>query len=815
MTKVTLRDVDRQLATLKLRDYVKQAWGVAEPATPLLNNWHVDIICDHLQAVTEGKIQYLLINIPPGHAKSLIVSVLWPTWVWVKNSKWRSLFGSYDKDLAIRDTMKSRSVLESQWYRETFRPKWKMSIDQNQKSWYENTDRGVRMALSVSGKGTGFRGDAIVADDPLNAEDQYSDAAIEQCIRWWDQTMSSRLNNMATGSKVIIMQRLSDRDLSAHVLEQGGYEHLCLPSEFEPERRSFTSIGRDPRTEAGELLFPGLFPQGVLNRAKIDMGTSQYAGQHQQRPAPLGGNILLKKWWRYWHFQDRPMPPVLVRDEDNNVLSIDSVPLPDRFNQIVQSWDMSFKDLKTSDYVVGQVWGALRADKFLLDSVRGRMNMPASCDAVRELSKKWPDALTKLIEDKANGPAVVSQLKSEIAGLIPITPDGGKVARAQAASPQVEAGNVYLPHPSLFPWVSEFISECADFPNAVHDDYVDAATQALNRLRFESDHLLFPEFNHKTQSSIVKVLEMKEWWFRWISLSWSPLNVTAHWWCQNESGQCYIYREWVREAVSAESVGMSLAKLCDNDGTSSIVWIEPQWFEDHGRKSVAQQISEGIQRELGIGTAFVRMNTYEEAGFLDPDKRIRAMDRRQSQLRNLRVTIRPAIGDETFGWEHLRTMMRVETHDSNLKPTIDAEVIRAIMQLLDAEQRYAEYMSVVATPVKTPPGLLINPECVRTIHSLSTLLRKVKDSSSAQMDESDAVAKSLLCGSIAHSGAQRREPMEAFIARRLEKASQKTDDQARLFMVAQKAELDYGKTQVQKSYVFPLTQKRKMPVTIQ
>src|ERR1019366_3876920 len=299
----TYREVEAELAKRKFRDFIEQAWHVVEPARALISAWHVDAIAEHLQAISEGQIKHLLINVPPGHGKSLIVSVLWPAWQWIRNengAQWRGLFASYNGGLATRGSGGCRTLMESPWYRDGFSPAWRLSSEQNA-SYFENTNSGFRISLSVGGCGTGFRGDAIVVDDPLNASDQYSETARRESVFWWDQVMSSRLNNLETGSKVIIMQRLHEADLSGHVLEQGTYEHLCLPSEFEPERRSVTSIGwRDPRIEPGQILFPVLYPRTVLDQARKDLGAAGYAGQHQQRPSPAEGGVLQRHWWGYW-----------------------------------------------------------------------------------------------------------------------------------------------------------------------------------------------------------------------------------------------------------------------------------------------------------------------------------------------------------------------------------------------------------------------------------------------------------------------------------------------------------------------------------
>lgn len=469
-------------ARRSLAEFTRQAWHVIEPGTELLWNWHIDAICEHLQAVTTGDIRLLVINIPPGHMKSILTSVMWPAWEWIDRPEIRSLFSSYSFELAVRDSVRCRNILESEWYQESFGPiwalhdnEWDFADDQNLKHWFQNTRMGFRFSHSVLGKATGFRGEKVVTDDPLNAIERHSKLKRDRVVDWWDKTMSSRLNDPRTGKRVIIMQRLHEDDPTGHVLEKGGYVHLCLPSEFEPKRRSVTvplastggDVWQDPREEEGELLHPELFNEEVIAQAKKDLGSLDYAGQHQQKPAPSEGTILLRKWWRYY------------------------VHAPEEFDEVIQSWDMAFKDTINSAYVVGQVWGRKGPNIYLLDSVRDKMDFAKTCAAVVALSNKW-DAYTKLVEDKANGPAVISSLKNQVGGLVAVEPDGTKEARAYACQPALEAGNVFLPamalpsapdeEPLLEGWVEAFIDECTFFPNGNYADQVDSFTQAAKRL---------------------------------------------------------------------------------------------------------------------------------------------------------------------------------------------------------------------------------------------------------------------------------------------------------------------------------------------
>jgi predicted phage terminase large subunit-like protein len=469
-----------------LRVFVRQAWHVVEPAMPLMDGWHLDAICDHLQAVTRDEIDRLLITIPPGHAKSLLVSVLWPAWVWVSHPAERSLFGSYSMDLAVRDSVRCRDLIESAWYRTTFAPAWALKDDSNAKDWFSNTASGFRVSLSVGGQSTGLRGNLVVVDDPLNVKRASSAIEREAAIRWWDIAMSSRFNDMRRQRRVIIMQRLHDRDLAGHVLEQGGYEHLNLPTRFEAKRRCVTYVRkpdgtrqelfRDPRTTENELLFPSLFTEAVVAQAEKDL-RGDFFGQHQQRPLPATGGMFQKAWWRFWK------PDGVASDETaprpDGCYTGPARAVPSAFDKVVISLDANFKGVqaKGNDPIVFVVVGCKGADRFVLDRVRLFVGFPDTITAFRMLVQKWPKARKKLVEAKANGDAIIETLKSEIGGIVPVEPEGGKEARAAAVSPQVQSGNVYLPDGA--PWLDEWVDEFASFPKGAHDDQVDALSQAL------------------------------------------------------------------------------------------------------------------------------------------------------------------------------------------------------------------------------------------------------------------------------------------------------------------------------------------------
>jgi predicted phage terminase large subunit-like protein len=472
-------------AERSLSKFIRQSWHVVEPDA-FLSNWHIDAICDHLEAVNRGEIRRLLINVPPRCMKSLTVSVFWPAWTWIGSPQKRWMFGSYDSELSTRDAVKTRDIIRSPWYQARWGGKFRLKSDQDVKTRYDNDKGGFRIATSVGGGGTGDGGDVIVADDPLSARDGDSDKKRDAAWLWWTRTMQSRQNNPKTGAMVVVMQRLHQEDVAGKILETGGYVHLCLPNEYEPKVQiQVTPLGwSDPRTNPGELLWPERIGSEETESLKgpQGLGSYAYAGQYQQRPSPAEGGAFKRKWWRYWHYPGSPLPPVPVQMPDGSIFLCPCVPLPERFDLQLQSWDLSFDDVDGSDYVVGQYWGRRVADKFLLDQVRDRMDAPTAARAIVAFTAKHPGAVAKLIEKKANGAAVLKLLKSLVSGLIPIEPIGSKWQRAKAVAPQVEGGNVYLPHPSIAPWVDAYVEEHAAFNKAPNDDQVDATTQALDRL---------------------------------------------------------------------------------------------------------------------------------------------------------------------------------------------------------------------------------------------------------------------------------------------------------------------------------------------
>jgi predicted phage terminase large subunit-like protein len=426
------------------------AWTVSE------GRWipyeHLLFLNRKLVDVAAGRIKRLIVSMPPRHGKSELVSRYFPAWYIGTFPDKRIILVSYEADFAATWGRKARDLLE-----EHGPSLFGIRVSGNSSAanrWDIEGHEGGMVTAGVNGPITGKGADIGIIDDPVkNDQEAMSVTYQERAYEWYKSTFRTRIQR--DGAIILIMTRWHENDLAGKLLaaqeEEGEkWEVVNLPATAEDN----DPLGR----EFGQPLCPDLFSKDALESIKKAVGSYWWAALYQQRPSPAEGGIFKRNWWQYYRR------------------------VPDKFDEIIQSWDMTFKDTKTADYVVGQVWGRKGADKYLLDQVRDRMDFPATVQAVRNLSAKWPQARAKLIEDKANGPAVIATLKQKISGLIPIEPQGSKESRAWAVSAEVEAGNVYLPDPSIAPWVHDFVEECAAFPNGANDDQVDAMSQALMRL---------------------------------------------------------------------------------------------------------------------------------------------------------------------------------------------------------------------------------------------------------------------------------------------------------------------------------------------
>ena len=457
----------KRQAERSLRAFVVQAWPVLEPRTTFLPNWHIDYICEHLEAVTAGETAHLVINVPPRYMKSLLVTVFWPAWEWLRAPETRWMFASYSESLATDHSVNRRQLLQSPWYQNAWGALFQLTSDQNEKTQYRNSRRGIMTATSIGGTATGKGGNRIIVDDPHNPVQSESDTQRQRAVDFFLQTLSTRLDDKRAGAIVVVMQRLHTQDLTAKCLDLG-YTHLRIPAVA--ESRTTISFPRSERVvtrEAGDLLWPAREGETEIAQRKTELGAYGFAGQYQQSPSPRSGGIFKRDWWSFY-------------DELQTTL-----------DESAQSWDLAVKGGVDNDYVVGLVAARRGADIFLIDRFKQQMSFTETLRAIQALCARYPDAHTILVEDTANGPPVIETLRHEIPGIIPVKPDGDKVHRATACAPRVEAGNVYLPRPTspngprvpARAWVDDFVEQLAVFPKGAHDDDVDAFSQLLLRWR--------------------------------------------------------------------------------------------------------------------------------------------------------------------------------------------------------------------------------------------------------------------------------------------------------------------------------------------
>ena len=443
--------------------FIKRAWPHVIP-DPLVWNWHMDTIAEHLQALAQGEIpsNRLLFNVPPGASKSTLVGIMYSAWLWGPGGQpWHRYIGvAHEQGLAVRDNRLTRELVTGEWYQRLWPITFKS--DQNEKLLFENEHRGFRQACALASI-TGRRGHTIAIDDPHTPEKAHSQADRDKALRIMSETIPLRLNNPQTSAIIIVMQRLHERDVSGFVLSEGlGYEHVLIPMEFEPERRAHTCIGwTDPRTEAGELMFPERFPREVVERDKRALGSYAYAGQMQQRPSPVGGGILKDEWF------------------SEKLYTI----APQISHRIIFA-DTAQKTKEASDYSVFQCWGYTPTKQcVLLDQVRGKWEAPELLTHARAFWSKHSAEQGKgalrafKVEDKVSGTGLIQTLKREGIPVLGIQRSIDKLTRVMDAAPYVESGNVLLPKDA--PWLSDFLAECSAFPNGAHDDQIDPMCDAV------------------------------------------------------------------------------------------------------------------------------------------------------------------------------------------------------------------------------------------------------------------------------------------------------------------------------------------------
>jgi predicted phage terminase large subunit-like protein len=464
LTQADLLAIERELCKRSLAEFAKRAWRVLEPTAELKWGWALDAICLHLEAVTKGEINRLLMNVPPGSMKSLLTGVIWPAWEWgpVGLPEMRFVGTAHEEQLAIRDSRRCRDLIKSEWFQKL----WPLDLlaDLDGKREFGNTRKGIRQARACTSM-TGVRGDRVILDDPISADNANSAAKLEAARIAFTETLPTRVNSDKSAI-VVIMQRLNEKDISGVIKEMGlPYTHLCIPMRFEPEFRCTTSIGwTDPRTVEGELMFPERFGETQVAELEKTLGTYGTAGQLQQRPAPRGGSIINTDWFGYWSHVPQ---------------------LEFRFITV----DTAQKTADHNDWSVLQCWARSFIGKAVkLDQVRGKWEAPellvqARAFWLKHLNDPRPLAnaatmRSMYVEDKVSGTGLIQTLRREGLPVIAVQRNKDKISRGYDAAPFIETGNVLLPQDA--PWLSDFLAEVAVFPSGAHDDQLDPMFDAIN-----------------------------------------------------------------------------------------------------------------------------------------------------------------------------------------------------------------------------------------------------------------------------------------------------------------------------------------------
>ena len=425
------------------------------PGALFMPNWHIDLIGEYLEAVRRSEIKRLIINMPPRALKSTCVTVAWPAWILGHDPTCRIITACYSARLSLKHSLDTRLVMESEWYKTVF-PGTRLAKGQNEKQKFVTTRRGYRYATSVGGTATGEGGNILIMDDPMNPAQAMSATKREKITEWYSHTFATRLDDKKKGAIVLVMQRLHLDDLSGHLLERGGWEHLCLPAIATTER--IYDFGRVRKTmKAGEMMHPLREDQEVIARARAELGSSVFAAQYQQQPVPLEGRMV-RPWWfaRYKK-------------------------MPELFERTVQSWDTAIKNGQGNDASVCITFGENEGKSYVLDVAVMRVEYPELKKVFINMADIWkPDAV--LVEDKASGQQLLQDMRRESAlAIIGIQTKGDKVTRFAAVSAMCEAGRVLLPVRAE--WLAAFEEELFSFPEGRNDDQVDAFSQYLDWLR--------------------------------------------------------------------------------------------------------------------------------------------------------------------------------------------------------------------------------------------------------------------------------------------------------------------------------------------
>ena len=432
---------------LFLRFAFQEVGGVGE----YTHNWHIDAAIYQLDRIRTGELTRLITTMPPRHLKSFLITVAWVAWMMGNNPGLKFICASYGYDLSGDHARDCLRIMQSSWFRKAF-PKLQFSskalLD------LKTTAGGGRLSTSVGGVITGLGGDFIIIDDPMKADDVYSETEREKVQRWFDDSVMQRLQNQETGSIILVMQRLHEDDLAGFLLQRGGWHELRLSAIAPEDERVEVGSGRYYQRRKGHALHPARQSLATLEKRRTE-NPIVFAAQFDQNPVPLTGNFVDPAWFRY--YDERP-----------------------KQGFIVQSWDTASKPGIQNDYTVAITSCYYEGRHYILNVHRERMDFFRLRALLPELCRRY-HVERLLIEDASSGQELITMLRRAPKPGVPLPiacrPEGDKIMRFHAQASRIQAGEVVLPRTA--PWLAEFIREIANFPNGRFDDQADALGQLL------------------------------------------------------------------------------------------------------------------------------------------------------------------------------------------------------------------------------------------------------------------------------------------------------------------------------------------------
>ena len=476
-SNIHIHEIEADLRVGYYRDslwrFFRDSWKVLEPQTPLVENWHMEYICSQLEdifyRVLKGEMreQDLIFNVPPATTKSTLITIAFPPWCWITAPHFKILSMSHDASLAMAHAVKSRDIISSEWYQDLFGHIFSLKYDVNKKSEYANDKGGVRIAMGVGQSPVGKHGDLLLCDDPINPEKAMNDEAAIKVNKWWDAQVSTRMTDADVSTKIIVMQRLSQKDLTGHCLKQNPkrYRHICLPAEQSDNIQPPELVEEYEKRDG--LLSPQRLNKKVLDEMYIALGSVDYAGQYGQRPGVAGGSILKEKWFREYTPQD-----LISVQETEGVAPvwdfvIDGALTKDRKNDPtgIMAFSRYFHNLYIRD--AESVW----------------MEMPELIVEINAFCLRNGHGKTSrvYIEPKASGHSAEQMLRkySNLNVRLDKAPTTDKVVRAKGCQPYLESGRAYLLQGA--PWRTAFMDQLTVFDNGDHDEYVDLLAMAIDK----------------------------------------------------------------------------------------------------------------------------------------------------------------------------------------------------------------------------------------------------------------------------------------------------------------------------------------------